>query len=165
MKLILIQYGNEVAPDHRQPYRDQAAMYAESPAAFECLYRAHHDWLRHWLCRKLECSERAADLTHDTFLRLLTRQAPVVGEASRALPVTIAKGLVVDHWRRFALEKAYLDAQALLPDTYAPSPESQHEALQTLERLIALLEGLKPKVRDAFQRKSSIFLLTWGQKL
>lgn len=127
-----------------------SAMYAESPTAFECLYRAHHDWLRHWLCRKLECSERAADLTHDTFLRLLTRQAHVAGEAPRALLVTIAKGLVVDHWRRFALEKAYLDAQATLPDTYAPAPEAQHEALQTLEQLVALLEGLKPKVRDAF---------------
>lgn len=123
---------------------------ASDTAAFECLYRAHHGWLRHWLCHRLECSERAADLAHDTFVRVLTRQAPIVGDAPRALLATIAKGLVIDHWRRSALEKAYLEALASMPPGHVPSPEAHHEALQTLERIIALLDGLKPKTRDAF---------------
>ncbi|WP_049019952.1 sigma factor, partial [Burkholderia cenocepacia] len=37
----------------------------------DALYADHHAWLRGWLSRKLGCAHRAADLAHDTFVRLL----------------------------------------------------------------------------------------------
>ncbi|GHB18464.1 sigma-70 family RNA polymerase sigma factor [Salinicola rhizosphaerae] len=118
--------------------------------AIESLYRAHHGWLRGWLTHRLACSEKAADLAQDTFLRLLTRRCASLGEAPRALLVTIAKGLVVDHWRRSALEVAYRETLAALPEDQTPSPEVQLEALDLLERLAALLDGLEPMTREAF---------------
>ncbi|MCE3028747.1 sigma-70 family RNA polymerase sigma factor [Salinicola sp. DM10] len=125
-------------------------MSVDSHTAFENLYRAHHGWLRHWLYRRLTCSDRAADLAHDTFLRVLTRRSEAPDKPSRALLITIAKGLVIDHWRRSTLEKAYLETLAALPEHQAPSPEAQQEALELLAQLSALLDGLKPAVRNAF---------------
>ncbi len=39
------------------------------------LYAEHHQWLTGWIRRKLGCDESAADLTQDTFVRLLKNQA------------------------------------------------------------------------------------------
>lgn len=122
----------------------------ESIIPLDQLYGKHHGWLQGWLRRSLGCSQQAADLAQDTFLRLLVRNQPISDRAPRALLQRIARGLLIDHWRRDALERAYLDALAQLPEASHPSPEVRHEALQCLERIAQLLDGLKPKVREAF---------------
>ena len=62
----------------------------------------------------------------------------------------IAKGLVVDLLRRRRLEAAYLEALALLPESFAPSPQERAIALQTLVRVDAMLDALPPRVREVF---------------
>ena len=37
------------------------------------LYSEHHLWLRNWLNSKLNCHGDAADLSQDTFVRILNR--------------------------------------------------------------------------------------------
>ncbi|MEE1922745.1 sigma-70 family RNA polymerase sigma factor [Pseudomonas sp. 148P] len=123
---------------------------ADSIVPFEVLYGTHHGWLNGWLRRSVGCSQQAADLAQDTFVRLLVRRQPVTAQAPRALLARIARGLVIDYWRRDALERAYLEALAHLPEASHPSPEVRHEALQCLERIAQMLEGLKPAVREAF---------------
>lgn len=41
----------------------------------------HHHWLHGWLRRKLGCAQVAADLAHDTFVRLISsgREANMLG--------------------------------------------------------------------------------------
>ena len=39
------------------------------------LYGHNHRWLSAWLYQKLNCSEHAADLAQDVFLRLLNRSS------------------------------------------------------------------------------------------
>lgn len=114
------------------------------------LYTDHHGWLKHWLRSKLGNAADAADLAQDTFLRLLGR--PELGEIKtpRAFLRTVARGLVVDHWRREELERAYLESLAHLPELTTPSPEARELVLELLERIARLLDGLKPKVRTAF---------------
>lgn len=124
--------------------------HEESFVPLDLLYGAHHGWLQGWLRRSVGCSQQAADLAQDTFVRLLVRDKPISDQAPRALLIRIARGLVIDHWRRNALERAYLEALAQLPEESHPSPEVRHEALQCLERIAQLLDGLKPKVREAF---------------
>lgn len=124
--------------------------HEESFVSLDRLYGAHHGWLQGWLRRSVGCSQQAADLAQDTFVRLLVRNKPVSDQAPRALLVRIARGLVIDQWRRNALERAYLEALAQLPEASHPSPEVRHEALQCLERIAQLLDGLKPKVSEAF---------------
>lgn len=122
----------------------------DSIIPLEVLYGTHRGWLHNWLRRSLGCSQQAADLAQDTFMRLLVRNQPISDRAPRALLARIARGLVIDHWRRDALERAYLDALAQLPEACYPSPEVRHEALQCLERVAQMLDGLKPTVREAF---------------
>ena len=125
-------------------------MSASESSRFADLYRDHHGWLFNWLRRRLGCTEQAADLAQDTFVRVLTRGEPVTGGAPRAFLGTIARGLLIDFWRRGALEKAYLEALAQLPPQHYPSEEARHEALRMLERTAAMLDGLKAPVRQAF---------------
>jgi len=122
-------------------------------ASGECIgdiYRAHHGWLHGWLRRQTGCSERAADLAHDTFLRLLGGQKARPLDEPRAYLTTVARGLLVDFWRRQALERAWLDALSAQPEAFAPSPEEKALALEALMQVDAMLGRLKPRVREAF---------------
>lgn len=116
------------------------------------LYTDHHDWLYGWLRRKLGNACDAADLAHDTFLRLMLswRSAAQLGEEPRALLTHIAKGLVIDHWRRQEVERAYLEALANLPAPEAPSPETRLLILEALYRIEAMLRDLPARTREIF---------------
>ena len=115
------------------------------------LYQDHHPWLQSLLRKRLSNREDAADLAQDTFLRLLRAPVPQdqIREPRRYL-ATIAKGLVTDLFRRRALERAYLDYLAGLPQALAPSAEDQWALQQTLLEVDRMLQGLPPKVRAAF---------------
>lgn len=116
------------------------------------LYSDHHGWLQAWLRRKLNCSHQAADLAQDTFVRLLTRPEPQLLREPRAYLTTVARGLVINHWRRQTLEQAWLDELAARPEATSPSPEERRLILETLEEIARLLDGLPPRVRDIFLR-------------
>jgi len=120
------------------------------PGSVEDLYTAHLSWLQAWLRRRLGDPFDAADLAHDTFLRVLTRQALPLLHEPRAYLSTIARGLVVDHWRRRELEQAWLETVASLPEAEAPSPESRMLFLEALVEIDRMLDSLKPAVRTAF---------------
>lgn len=116
----------------------------------ENLYCEHHGWLHGWLNRKLGNATDAADLAHDTFLRLLVRQPRAFGAEPRALLTHIAKGLVVDRWRRQDVERAYLETIAHLPEPEAPSPETRWLILEALHRIDAMLREMPSRVRQTF---------------
>lgn len=122
--------------------------------AFSSLYTEHHGWLQGWLRRKLGNACDAADLAHDTFVRVLARRdqgnpTPALREP-RAYLGTIARALVADFFRRKDLERAYLEALAALPQASQPSPETGAIMLEALVAIDAMLDGLKPQVRQAF---------------
>ena len=121
-----------------------------STAAIDAIYRAHHGWLLGWFRRRLGGASCAADLAHDTFVRLMvSRDAQAIGEP-RAFLRTLAHGVVVNHWRRQDIERAWRDALAVLPEATAPSPEERLLVLETLCRIDAMLDKLNPKARAAF---------------
>ncbi|MBV7541681.1 sigma-70 family RNA polymerase sigma factor [Acidovorax sp. sic0104] len=117
------------------------------------LYSHHHGWLQSWLRRRLGCVDDAADLAQDTFVRLLARPQAVAPEAMReprAYLTTVARGLLVDFWRRGELERAYLADLALQPQVLQPSPEERLAAVQMLQAVDTLLQGMTPKTRAAW---------------
>ncbi len=122
--------------------------------SLQVLYRSHHGWLQAWLRRRLGCAEDAADLAHDAFVRLLAARppqaAPVEMKEPRAYLTTVARGLLIDRFRRADLERAYLADLAALPPALYPSPEEQLQAVQALRALDALLASLTPKTRAAW---------------
>jgi len=121
-----------------------------SNATLRILYSDHHRWLNGWLRSKLGNAADAADLAQDTFVRLLNRSELLELKAPRAFLRTVARGLVIDHWRREELERAYLEALARLPEQHVPSPESRELVFELLESIAKMLDGLKPKVRRVF---------------
>ena len=114
------------------------------------LYDEHHSWLFGWLRKKLGCPDDAADLAQDTFARVLMKRESLHFREAKALLITIGRGLVVDHFRRARLERAYLEALASLPEPEAPSPEARVLLLEMLAEVDRLLHDLPVKVRRAF---------------
>lgn len=117
---------------------------------FAGLYEAHHGWLRAWLRRKLGCADKAADLAHDTFVRVLAQSRPVPPDEPRAYLSTIAHGLMVDHWRRLDLERAYQEVLAAAPVATAASPETRALTFEALLAIDAMLAALPEKAKRAF---------------
>ena len=99
-----------------------ATSHPSTPASIDAIYRAHHGWLLGWFRRRLGGASCAADLAHDTFVRLmLSRDALSLAEP-RAFLRTLAHGVVVNHWRRQDIERAWLESRAAMPEPLSPSP-------------------------------------------
>jgi RNA polymerase sigma-70 factor (ECF subfamily) len=119
--------------------------------SFTHLYGAHHGWLLGLLRRRLNDRWDAADLAHDTFIRILNRPPSETDHVrQRSYLATIARGLCIDHWRRRQLEKAWLDSLALCPQAAQPSPEQRAIIVETLYEVDTMLARLPKKVSEAF---------------
>ncbi|TEA78857.1 sigma-70 family RNA polymerase sigma factor [Allopusillimonas ginsengisoli] len=116
----------------------------------ETLYCDHHRWLQGWLRRRLGDSFDAADLAHDTFVRILSGRRIDNIKEPRAYLTTVARGILVNWYERKALERAYLEALALLPEPETPSPEHRQLILETLHQIDTMLDTLPTRVRRAF---------------
>lgn len=114
------------------------------------LYVEHHSWLQTWLRGKLGNTFEAADIAHDTFVNVISSGMAARIEQPRPFLATVAKRLVIGHYRRRVLERAYLDALALLPEDLAPSPEERVIAIESLQAVDQVLDVLAPKAREAF---------------
>lgn len=128
-------------------------MSSPSPASIcdlAVLYRQENGWLQSWLRRRLKCSQSAADLAQDTFMRLLQKPEPMEIHAPRHFLAKVAQSVLSNHYRRQSLERAYLEALAAMPERVAPCLEIQAILLETLIELDALLEQLEYPVRAAF---------------
>lgn len=114
------------------------------------LYSEHHGWLYGWLRRRLGDSFAAADLAQDAFVSVIAAGATPDIREPRSFLATIARRLMAHRHRRQLLEAAYLDLLATWPEATAPSPEVHYLALEALRQVDQALEGLPPKVREAF---------------
>jgi RNA polymerase sigma factor (sigma-70 family) len=114
------------------------------------LYDDHQGWLKGWLRKKLGDAADAADLTQETFLKILrhNRTDPVI--EPRPYLATIAKSVLIDFIRRRRLEQSYLEALEFIPEVDLPSTEDQAIIVETLMELDAMLNGLGYKVKQAF---------------
>ncbi|AEG01120.1 sigma-70 family RNA polymerase sigma factor [Methylomonas methanica] len=114
------------------------------------LYREHHSWLLGWLAKRVQCRLQAEDHAHDAFMRVIASKQIDEIQEPRAFLTTIAKGLLINHWRKAAIEQAYLDRIAAYPEALIPSPEENAIILATLQEIDQLLDQLPAKVRKAF---------------
>jgi RNA polymerase sigma-70 factor (ECF subfamily) len=122
----------------------------DSNHALARLYQDHHPWLLKWLEKRVQDRLQAEDHAHDTFLRVITSKEASSLNEPRAYLTTIAKRLLVNHWRRSTIEQAYLDRLAAYPEEIAISPEDSAIILEVLREIDELLYQLPTKVRKAF---------------
>lgn len=126
-------------------------MMVVDSSSVQNLYVTHHRWLHELLRRRLSNAFDAADLAHDTFIRVLKRPQVFDCETrERSYLATIARGLCIDHWRRRQLELAWLETLASRPQAVQPSPEQRAIIVETPYEVDAMLLRLPKKVRDAF---------------
>lgn len=118
---------------------------------FAHCYGQHADWLAAWFQRRLACNGAASELAQEVFLKLYEQrqQLPAIREP-RAWLTAVAHGLLVNHYRRADLEKAYLAALTAFPCENTPSPEHKAVLFETLLELDRCLRDLPEKVRYAF---------------
>ena len=112
--------------------------------------------LERWLLRRTGCSAQAAELAQDTFVRLMVRRRQPAASSSmrhpRAFLATIARGLLIDEWRRRDIERAWLDtlaAQAEVGDCVLLSPacaslDMYKNYAHRAQAFIDAVQGLQP---------------------
>ncbi|CAD5105827.1 sigma-70 family RNA polymerase sigma factor [Zestomonas carbonaria] len=125
-------------------------MTAQDSNALRLLYTEHHGWLKAWLCARLGNSSDAADLAQDTFLRVLLARNAVAIREPRTYLSSIARALLIDRFRRRAVEEAYLATLAARPEPLDISPETRLAILETLTAIDAMLDGLGERTRRIF---------------
>lgn len=121
-----------------------------TPVTIESLYGEHHGWLKSWLTRKLQSAFDADDIAQDTFVRIMRGESLSAIRDPRSFLCTVAKRVMIDLFRRNALEKAWLEMLEQLPEDSLPSPEVRQSQLETLQLLDQMLDGLGNKAREAF---------------
>ena len=113
------------------------------------LYLEHRGWLSILIQRRLGCPHSTADLVQDTYIRILASGKLPAAQDSRKYLTHIAKGLVVDLYRRRRIENAYLEYLRQQPEALFPSAENQAQTIETLVEIDKLLHRLPDKVRRA----------------
>ena len=131
-------------------------------AAVQNIYEQHHSWLHGWLKGKLHNACDAADVAHDTFVRILGgRHAAQILEPRDYL-ATIARGLVIDRYRRHSIEQAYRQTLADRAEATTISEEDKAIIIETLVAVDKALCGLGERARQIFML-SQIDGLTYQQ--
>jgi len=121
--------------------------------SIETLYKEHNHWLVTWLRKKLSCPDNAADISQDTFVRILKcRNALLNMHNPRAYLARTAHNLIIDRARRESLERAYLqELTATLQDNDSvPSTERVWQAIEALEQISLVLEKFPKHVQKTF---------------
>ena len=119
-------------------------------SALHLLYSEHNGWLKSWLRARLGNASDAADLAQDTFVRLLASRDVEQIREPRTYLSAIARALMIDKFRRRALEQAYCEALALHPEPMDISPEKRLLILETLVAIDSMLDGLGERTRQIF---------------
>ncbi|MFT8211793.1 MAG: sigma-70 family RNA polymerase sigma factor [Symbiopectobacterium sp.] len=115
-------------------------------------YHSHQGWLRGWLSKKTGCRHLADNLTHDTFLKLLTMAEPEAIRNPRAYLMVTANHVMIDQFRKRKLKEDALTALAQLADGAEEQSAEQRVAISQLvaTALHILNEELDEKVQRAF---------------
>jgi RNA polymerase sigma factor (sigma-70 family) len=120
---------------------------------FERYYRE----LLNFLSRKVPDRATAADLAQESYARVYEAQrAGSVVRDPRALLYRVARNLVTDHHRRSSVRAGPAEAEEGLgepDDCMGPAsfePDAALASSQGLAAMIAAIEGLPPRCREAF---------------
>jgi RNA polymerase sigma factor (sigma-70 family) len=120
-----------------------------SKRQFEKLYIDHHRWLCSLLRRKLGNSLDAADLAHDIYLNLIKKGCVPSIEDSRCHLTQIAKGMVIDLYRRRHREARHLESLMQQAEPLVPSEEERALAAEALVQIDDALQAKPSKAREA----------------
>ncbi|GJL76493.1 RNA polymerase sigma factor [Nitrosomonas sp.] len=119
------------------------------------IYLRHVSELRAFLFRRVRCREVAAELTQETFIRIMMGcQTDNPIHNIRAMLYRIAGNLAIDYHRMQVKHSKHVSIDELpeheQPLTDVSDPARITSARQTLEKLCAIIEALPPQCHRAF---------------
>lgn len=126
-----------------------AAIGSSLTEQVEQLYKEHRGWLSLFIQRRTGCPETTADLIHDTYLKILSSGRLPQKKDSKKFLTHVAKGLLIDNYRRKQIEQAYQEYLQQLPQDHAPSAEIHVQMIEALTEIDSLLQRLPSNVREA----------------
>ena len=115
----------------------------------EALYQAYAPALLAFVASRLPDREAAEDLHHTVWVRFLAGPRDLAGEHARRWLFTVARNLLVDHWRRPEARKR---AAELPPEFPAPEAEAA-DPDDRLARLRRCLAQLSPDYRAVVEAR------------
>lgn len=130
--------------------RMNIALKHQQQQLFASLYQAHYGWLYHWLLKKLRQNEQAEDVVQDTFIRFLSTPNFENIEHPKSYLAQTATRIIIDQARRKQLEQAYLDYLTVNEQHELETPENILLAVELLERVARMLDGLAEQTRQIF---------------
>ncbi|PTN11711.1 RNA polymerase sigma factor [Nitrosomonas aestuarii] len=118
------------------------------------IYLRHVGELRAFLFRHVGCHEVAAELTQETFIRIMGYQTGDPLHNIRAMLYRIAGNLAIDYHRLQVKHSKHISIDELpeheQPLNDASDPARIASARQTLEKLCVVIEALPPQCHRAF---------------
>lgn len=121
-----------------------------SRSDLKALYLAHRREIQDYLDRRLRCKETAADLTHDTFLRLSEQMGHTPIANFRAYLFSSARNLFIDHTRRQGHRKGEPLEQQTGFEPSTPTLEQGAIANQQLAVLNGVIQNMPATCREVF---------------
>lgn len=111
--------------------------------------------LQRFLNSRLKCAELAADLTHETYIRLDKKVKDSPPDNARALAFRIALNLAIDYQRKKQVRSRYesdlsYDVALELSSNQAVEPDKKLIAQQRMQQMKQALDALPVKTRTVF---------------
>ncbi|WP_033412583.1 RNA polymerase sigma factor [Methylosarcina fibrata] len=107
--------------------------------------------LRRYLLRRVQCSEAAADLLQETYLRLADYPAGDEIKNWHAFMFRVADNLALDHLRsRMRQQQRYVGQPEEDIVCVKPGPDRVLAARQQMDRFETLIHALPPQCRSVF---------------
>ena len=124
---------------------------ADEKHLFALLYQAHYTWLYYWLLKRVEGVAQAEDVVQDTFVKILRAGNVLNIQQPKSFLIKTATRVIIDQKRRKVIEQAYLDYLQLNSQPYDEAdPEQIVLAIETLDRIALMLNGLPERARNVF---------------
>jgi RNA polymerase sigma-70 factor (ECF subfamily) len=115
----------------------------------ETAYREHYDSVRSILRNRLDNEEDVAELTQETYLRVL-RYRDCSPESLKHLLLRVAMNLAVSHRRQARQAKEHISLDEVELPQHAPSAEEVYEHRERLQRAVSAVECLPARCRKVF---------------
>jgi RNA polymerase sigma factor (sigma-70 family) len=133
------------------------------------LFRRHAGEISHSLRRRGLSEDTAADLTQDTFVRLITVKSVPQANNPRAYLFQIARNLLFDHFRREKSSPIHPAPEEIILSVMDPSPSAETIVYdkQRLEISERALSELPERTRLAFElhRVEGLTIAETGERI
>jgi RNA polymerase sigma factor (sigma-70 family) len=105
-----------------------------------------------YVSARVGCRATAADIVHETYLRVAVISRADGIENPKAFVYTVASNLALDHLRQEQSRGRYVTRQSVedREHPHAPSPEIELEGRERLARLMQAVDELPPRCREVF---------------